>query len=890
MRQQPKARMIRGAAPKVAKAEVVGYGMPSDQATPARHTTMTAEEGKRLMEIEAQTQAREKAEGKDPKRLLDLGKAPFRQMDWEGTAGVEHPSIGLRDPMSEAQGDKMWQIEHEKRKQEKLAKMNLFMAKKRPQQDWESRGDVTPVFMHDVTSAEHERKQKNAKVAQELQEAGKGPMNVHSVLPDEPVRRHKPLPKRAEWLAQGLQQAESDKEAKDLQKEFFAAPKKPAVPKPPTDMPPPVPVVQQVTPPDVPVHVPRPPGQKGRKRPFQRPLSPGSKLDIESEKKPRLLQPSILEGGKRPRSRGSALDIEPGHHAKKRGTTAVPDRPWDKDHIPQELRIPQPLQQPPASVHQRPAQYMPQQPRAEQPTGADVSLQRLHEQLFRQSSQFAPVPVKPQNVGHQGAFNFPVSQTQPIPMPMPPPPQLFASTGHALGDGTKADDDPAPPKLHESAHTHYQKADDDPAPPSVVHPSGHTSPLPSTVTPVPPPDPDRSPILRTSPVPLHTSPVHEGQDPARVKTPTLRTSPLPLHTSPVHEDQDPTRVITPDVDFRPISSPLPIKSPVRSLSNPLPIKSPVNPIKSPFRPLITPTRSLSRRNPLDIKSPVHPPITPTRSLSNPLDIKSPFRPLITPTRSLSRLSNPLDIKSPTGHKSPLDHDIVRPLPVRRRSAFDPVRPLSAPRSITSPTRSITSPRDRRRLDFDPPDPDDDPDGGGGGKGGKGKGVGKGGKGGTGTGGGGTGGSVNLNLKMGGGGFGGGGSGGGASASASASGASGAAGAGQQAAAGMLLAALSKKKGKKKASGITAAKKRYTDKRKVKLGELRALKGKRLREHKAKTKKMKPSERSKARAEFKKKVDAQYREVTKRFPTARGLRDVQTVRGLIDKIDRVRLPS
>jgi len=54
--------------------------------------------------------------------------------------------------------------------------------------------------------------------------------------------------------------------------------------------------------------------------------------------------------------------------------------------------------------------------------------------------------------------------------------------------------------------------------------------------------------------------------------------------------------------------------------------------------------------------------------------------------------------------------------------------------------------------------------------------------------------------------------------------------------------------------------------------------------------MKPSERNKARAEFKKKVENQYREVTKRFPTARGLKDLQTVRGLIDKIERVRLPS
>ena len=136
---------------------------------------------------------------------------------------------------------------------------------------------------------------------------------------------------------------------------------------------------------------------------------------------------------------------------------------------------------------------------------------------------------------------------------------------------------------------------------------------------------------------------------------------------------------------------------------------------------------------------------------------------------------------------------------------------------------------------------------------------------------------------------GGGSGGGAAvAAASSSGASGASGGAQQAA-GAIIAALHKKK-KKRQSGITAAKKRYTDKRKVKLGELRALKSKRIREHAAKTKKLPAAERAKQRKAFKKRVNDQYSEVTKRFPTARGLKDLQTVRGLIDKIQRVRLPS
>ena len=98
-----------------------------------------------------------------------------------------------------------------------------------------------------------------------------------------------------------------------------------------------------------------------------------------------------------------------------------------------------------------------------------------------------------------------------------------------------------------------------------------------------------------------------------------------------------------------------------------------------------------------------------------------------------------------------------------------------------------------------------------------------------------------------------------------------------------MATKPKKKPKKKQSGITAAKKRYTDKRNVKLGR-------RLREHATKTKKLPKSERAKQRKAFKEKVNQQFKEVTKRFPTARGLKDLQTVRGLIDKIDRVRLPS
>ena len=122
-----------------------------------------------------------------------------------------------------------------------------------------------------------------------------------------------------------------------------------------------------------------------------------------------------------------------------------------------------------------------------------------------------------------------------------------------------------------------------------------------------------------------------------------------------------------------------------------------------------------------------------------------------------------------------------------------------------------------------------------------------------------------------------GSGGAASSSAAASGASGASGAGGgPAGLGALLLAAGKKK-KKRQSGITAAKKQYTDRRKVKMAEMRSLKSKRIREHTQKTKTMAKAERDKARKAFKEKVNAQYREASKRFPPARGLKDVTTIK-------------
>jgi len=85
------------------------------------------------------------------------------------------------------------------------------------------------------------------------------------------------------------------------------------------------------------------------------------------------------------------------------------------------------------------------------------------------------------------------------------------------------------------------------------------------------------------------------------------------------------------------------------------------------------------------------------------------------------------------------------------------------------------------------------------------------------------------------------------------------------------------------TGITAAKRQYTDQRKIKLAELRALKSKRVREHNAKTKKLPKVQRDKQRKVFKDKVNAQFKEVSKRFPTARGLKDLQSVRQLSEKI-------
>ena len=106
----------------------------------------------------------------------------------------------------------------------------------------------------------------------------------------------------------------------------------------------------------------------------------------------------------------------------------------------------------------------------------------------------------------------------------------------------------------------------------------------------------------------------------------------------------------------------------------------------------------------------------------------------------------------------------------------------------------------------------------------------------------------------------------------------------------LAAGAAKKKGAGGAGGakgITRARRTYTDKRKAKIAELRALKSKRIREFAAKTKKLPKEARNKQRRAYKKRVEAQFKEMQTRFPTARGLKSVTVIRELIRKIDSIR---
>ena len=122
------------------------------------------------------------------------------------------------------------------------------------------------------------------------------------------------------------------------------------------------------------------------------------------------------------------------------------------------------------------------------------------------------------------------------------------------------------------------------------------------------------------------------------------------------------------------------------------------------------------------------------------------------------------------------------------------------------------------------------------------------------------------------------------------GASGAAAAAAGAGAGAAGAGGAKKPEKKrrKASGITKAKKRYTDQRKIKMAEMRSLKSKRIREFATRTKKMPKKNRDEARKAYAAKANARYHEMSTKFPPARGLKDLQSVLQLIAKLDTVRM--
>ena len=100
----------------------------------------------------------------------------------------------------------------------------------------------------------------------------------------------------------------------------------------------------------------------------------------------------------------------------------------------------------------------------------------------------------------------------------------------------------------------------------------------------------------------------------------------------------------------------------------------------------------------------------------------------------------------------------------------------------------------------------------------------------------------------------------------------------------IAESVSKKKGASGATkGITQARRSYTDKRKTKIAELRALKSKRIREFASKTKKLPKAERQKQRRAYKKKVEAQFKEMQQQFPVARGLKSVAVLRELVRKL-------
>ena len=104
---------------------------------------------------------------------------------------------------------------------------------------------------------------------------------------------------------------------------------------------------------------------------------------------------------------------------------------------------------------------------------------------------------------------------------------------------------------------------------------------------------------------------------------------------------------------------------------------------------------------------------------------------------------------------------------------------------------------------------------------------------------------------------------------------------------MKRQAPKKKRAKPKQTGITGAKRSYTAARKSKMAELRGMKSKKIKEFNAKTKSMPKAARDKARREFKAKVNSQFKQITGKFPTARGVKDVSAIRRLTAQLQAVR---
>ena len=100
----------------------------------------------------------------------------------------------------------------------------------------------------------------------------------------------------------------------------------------------------------------------------------------------------------------------------------------------------------------------------------------------------------------------------------------------------------------------------------------------------------------------------------------------------------------------------------------------------------------------------------------------------------------------------------------------------------------------------------------------------------------------------------------------------------------IIVQKEKPKAKKKQSGITQARKRYTAKRKAKLADLRSQKSKKVKEFNTRTKKMPKAARDKARREFRAKVNAQFKQLSKRFPTARGVQDTRALATMTKQLD------